>query len=145
MALNLADTWLCSKKSLSCSSMHGWQLINPDGSPFQAGKPGAAAGLALQLMLPEATAEEQQNILASALGTAPQEAEQPAQDASRKDKRRGKKSGKKATAEPNTTAEEQRVAHTATINKERRKQRKRSVSEASKEGGKARKKRTSEQ
>ena len=134
-----------SNKLCGCSSMHGWQLTNPDGSPFQVGKPGAAAGLALQLMLPEATAEEQQNILASALGTVPQEAEQPAEDVSRKGKRLGKKSGKKATVEPCTGAEEQKLAHTTTINKERRKQRKRSVSEAGKEPGKARKKQRCEQ
>ena len=131
----------CSNKLLSCSSMHGWQLTNPDRSPFQAGKPGAAAGLALQLMLPEATAEEQQNILASALGTAPQKAEQPAEHVSCKEKR----PSKKATVEPTTTAEEQEVAHTATIAKQGRKQRKKSVSGASKEDGKARKKRRSEQ
>jgi hypothetical protein len=51
-----------------CSSTRGWRLGTSDGSQYEAGKPGSAANLALQLLIPELSAQQRDQALANALG-----------------------------------------------------------------------------
>ena len=49
------------------SSMSGWRLCHPGGEPVEKETPGAAASLALELLLPQASPADRAAALASAL------------------------------------------------------------------------------
>lgn len=50
-----------------CSAEQGWTLCNPDGDAFAAGTPGAAAEVALHLLLPELSGHERRAALSAAM------------------------------------------------------------------------------
>lgn len=56
-----------------CSAEYGWKLAHPDGSAFNIGKPGSAANLALQLLLPDLSAAEREAAIGQALGHSTEE------------------------------------------------------------------------
>lgn len=56
----------CLTEHFVCSAERGWKLGTPDGSLFNVGEPGAAADVALQLLLPELSGKERSAALSRA-------------------------------------------------------------------------------